>query len=84
MSEAISVDEHGPKIRPELMEPEKIYHCIYNDTLLLFFVDEQKFLSCYEIDEPALVEAARNGGGEIEGVLQEYARSARSGGEPQT
>ena len=56
MAEAVVVDEDGPKIRPELMEPERIYHCVYRGSALLFFVDAQKFLNCYEIDEPGLVE----------------------------
>ena len=76
LSEAVTVDKDGPKIKPELMEPERIYHCIYENRVLLFFVDEQKFLSCYEIDEPGLVERVRQSGGGIEDILKEYAASA--------
>lgn len=78
MSEPVSVDSEGPKIRPELMEPERLYHCIYKDAVLLFFVDSQKFLNCYEIDEPSLVEKIRNGGDQnIENALKEYVKNAK-------
>ena len=76
MSDAVTVDKDGPKIKPELMEPERIYHCIYENRVLLFFVDDQKFLSCYEIDEPGLVERVRQSGDGIEDILKEYAASA--------
>lgn len=76
MDEAITVDEQGPKIKPELMKPDTIYHCIYENRALLFFVDEQKFLNCYEIEEPGLVEAIRKcGDGGIEDALKKYGAS---------
>lgn len=78
MSDAVTVDDEGPKLKPELMEPERIYHCIYKDVVLLFFVDEQKFLNCYEIAEPALVDKVRSSNTEnIEEMLKEYCNSLR-------
>lgn len=55
MADAVVVDEDGPKIRPELMEQERMYHCIYKDSALLFFIDRQESLNCYEVDDPKLV-----------------------------
>ena len=77
MADIITVDEEGPKINPDLMEPNRIYHCIYRDKVLLFFVDEQKFLNCYEIEEPDLVEKIRNTH-DIEAALEEYACALKS------
>lgn len=78
MSDAVTVDDEGPKIKPELMEPERMYHCIHKDVILLFFVDEQKFLNCYEIAEPALVEMAKNdNAANIEGMLKEYCNTLK-------
>lgn len=71
MEDAVTVDEEGPKIRPELMETERIYHCIHKGVALLFFVDEQQFLNCYEIDEPELVEKIKTCDN-IEDALAEY------------
>jgi hypothetical protein len=77
LSDAVTVDEDGPKIRPELMETERIYHCIYKDVALLFFVDQQGFLNCYDIDEPDLVEKIKERGN-IEEALAEYRASLGS------
>ena len=55
MADAVVVDEEGPKIRPELMEKERMYHCIYKGSALLFFMDRQDSLNCYEVDDPKLV-----------------------------
>ena len=75
MGDAVTVDKDGPKIRPEMMETERIYHCIYKGVALLFFVDDQRFLNCYEIDEPGLVEKIKECG-DIEKALAEYGTSA--------
>ena len=75
MADAVVVDEDGPKIRPELMEPEQIYHCVYKGSALLFFVDDQKFLNCYEIDEPGLVEKIKECDN-IEEALAKYGADA--------
>ncbi len=72
MSEPVTVDEEGPKIRPELMETEKLYHCIYKNCVLLFFLDDQKFLCCYEVDEPDIVKKIQNCDGSIEDILAQY------------
>lgn len=71
MEDAVVVDEKGPKIRPELMDPERIYHCIYDGKALLFFVDDQGFLNCYEIEEADLVEKIKECG-DVEAALAEY------------
>lgn len=71
MDDAVTVDKDGPKIRPELMKTERIYHCVYKGVALLFFVDEQGFLNCYEIDEPGLVEKIKECDN-IEDALAKY------------
>ena len=74
------MDGEGPKIKPELMEPDRIYHCIYRNCALLFFVDEQKFLNCYEIEEPALVDKIRECGRDgIEEALKKYGEAIKEG-----
>ena len=56
MVSPISVDENGIKLKPEIMEKEKLYHCIFNDKVFLVFKDEQEFLNCYEIEEKEIVD----------------------------
>jgi hypothetical protein len=74
MSYPISSDENGIKIRPELMEKEKLYHHILQNKVLLLFKDSQDFLNCYEIEEETLVNQLKNGKNddEIEEILQTY------------
>ena len=60
MSNPISFNEEGVKIKPELMEKEKLYHCVFKNKVILFFKDEDEILNCYEIEEPDLVEKVRD------------------------
>jgi len=77
MENPISVDENGAKIKPELMEADKLYHCIYKDKVLLFFKDSQDFLNCYEIEETDLVNEIKNckDTSELEKTLETYVRN---------
>jgi len=56
----VSIEKDGIKIRPEHMEKEKLYHCIFNNKVLVFYKDEQDLLNCYEIEEADLVEKMKN------------------------
>ena len=48
MDFAIEVNDDGVKVKPELMENEKFYHCIFKDKVILVFKDHQEFLNCFE------------------------------------
>ena len=56
MPEPVSVNNDGINFNPKLMEKEKLYHCLFNNKIILVYKDQQDFLNCYEIDEPELVE----------------------------
>lgn len=60
MDSPISADDDGVKFKPELMEQEKLYHCIFKDKAMLGFKDSQDVLNCYEIEEENLVEKIKN------------------------
>lgn len=60
MSDPVSVRKDGVKIKPELMEKEKLYHCLFKDKVLLFYKDEEEILNCYEIEETDLVKKVRS------------------------
>ena len=55
MDYPVSVDENGVNFKPEKMEKEKLYHCIFKDKAMLVFKDSQDVMNCYEIEEPVLV-----------------------------
>ena len=47
-------------LKPEKMEKEKLYHCIFKNKAFLIFKDSQDVLNCYEIEEEDLVDQIRN------------------------
>jgi len=59
MEYPVSADENGVNFKPEKMEKEKLYHCIFKDKAMLVFKDSQDVMNCYEIEEPDLVEQIR-------------------------
>ena len=56
MDSPISADENGINFKPEKMEKEKLYHCIFKNKAMLGFKDSQDVLNCYEIEDVDLVE----------------------------
>ena len=74
----ISVDENGIKLKPEIMEKEKLYHCIFNDKVFLVFKDEQEFLNCYEIEEKEIVDKVISAQTQdIDNVLNEFIKNQK-------
>ena len=69
----ISAEKDGVKIKPELMEKEKMYHCIFNDKVVLIFKDKNEILNCYEIEDEQIVSKVKSSKEEdIEEILEEY------------
>ena len=73
MTYPISAEKDGVKIKPELMEKEKMYHCIFNDKVVLLFKDQNEILNCYEIEDEQIVSKVKSSKEEdIEEILEEY------------
>ncbi len=74
MTNPITTSDDGIKIKPELMEKEKLYHCIFQDKVLLVYKDSQDILNCYEIEEKELVEKVKQNSGNdnLEKIFEEY------------
>jgi hypothetical protein len=70
----VSPGDDGIKIQPEKMEREKLYHCVFQDKVLLFYKDVQDVLNCYEIEEKELVQKIKaiSNKEEAEKFLEEY------------
>lgn len=70
----VSADENGINMKPELMEKETLYHCIFKNKAILVFKDSQEMLNCYEIEEESLVESIKKcqNGQEVEKIFQDY------------
>ena len=73
MDYPIDSGDNGIKIKPEKMEKEKLYHCIFENKILLVFKDSQDVLNCYEIEEENLVNKVKNSqNDDVEKIFEEY------------
>ena len=73
MDYPIVVEPEGVKIRSEKMEVDKLYYCIYQEKILLFYKEQNEMLNCYEIAEKDVVEEVKQSKSEdIEKILQKY------------
>ncbi|MDH5569164.1 MAG: hypothetical protein OEX98_05175 [Nitrosopumilus sp.] len=74
MENPVSADENGINLKPEKMEKEKLYHCIFKNKAMLVFKDSQDVLNCYEIEQEDLVEKIRKASNEhdLEKLLEDY------------
>ena len=73
MDYPVSIDENGVNLKPEKMEKEKLYQCIFKNKVILVFKDSQDFLNCYEIEEEDLVNQVKNSNDdELEKLLEDY------------
>jgi len=61
-------EKEGIKIKPEHMEKEKLYHCIFNDKVVLVYKDSQDVMNCFEIEEKELVEQIKQCKDDNDGV----------------
>ena len=73
MSYPLSSGKDGIKIQPDKMEPETLYHCIYQNKIMLVYKDHNEILNCYEIVDDEIVSRVKTSNNEyIEKILEEY------------
>jgi DNA-binding Lrp family transcriptional regulator len=69
----IVVESEGVKIRSEKMEVDKLYYCIYQEKILLFYKEQNEMLNCYEITEKDVIaEVKQSQSDDIENILRHY------------
>ncbi len=67
------IEKEGIKLQTEKMEVDKLYYCIYQDKVMLFFKDKNDLLNCYEIEEKEIVDEVRQSqSADIEKILENY------------
>ena len=69
----LTSEKDGIKIQPDKMQPETLYHCVFQNKVMLVYKDQNEILNCYEIDDNEIVskvKEANNVG--IEKILEEY------------
>jgi hypothetical protein len=73
MDYPVTAGPEGIKIKPENMETDKLYYCIFEEKIMLFYKDQNELLNCYEISEKEIVDEIKQANSEdIENVLQKY------------
>ena len=74
MEYPVSSEEGKVKIKPELMEKEKLYYCLLKQKVLLFYKDSDEILNCYEIEEIDLVNKVNEikDKTKLEKILEDY------------
>ncbi len=76
MDYPVTANNDGIKIKPEQMEKERLYHCVFKNKVILLYKDSQDFLNCYEIEEEELVNQIKNSKNdeEIEKIFEDYVK----------
>jgi hypothetical protein len=69
----VAINEDGIKIKTEKMEQEKLYHCIFEDRVYLFYKDELGLLHCYEVENPDVVKEIAKHPKDLEEILRKHA-----------
>ena len=73
MSYPLSSEKDGITIRPDKMQPETLYHCIFQNKVMLIYKDQNEILNCYEIDDTEIVSQVKEASDvDIEKILEEY------------
>ena len=73
MSYPLTAENDGIKIRPDKMQPEILYHCLYQNKIMLVYKDQNEILNCYEIDDSEIVcKVKESDGSSIEKILENY------------
>ena len=77
MDYPVSIGDDGVNIKPERMQKEKLYHCLFKNKILLIFKDSQDVLNCYEIEEENLVNSVKNSKSddEVERIFEDYVKT---------
>lgn len=72
MEYPVRVEEEGIKLRPELMQVDVIYHCIYDNAVYIFFKDQEELMHCYQVEDPDAVSAIIRNQLNLQDILRKY------------
>ena len=66
-------EKDGIKIQPDKMQPETLYHCVFQNKVMLVYKDQNEIINWYEIDDNEIVSQAKEASNaDIEKILEEY------------
>ena len=68
----VKAEAEGIKLQPHKMVQDRIYYCIFENKVFLFFKDNEDLLNCYEVDNEAVVQEILKDPSNIENILKSY------------
>ncbi len=71
----VVAEHYGIKLNIEKMVPDRLYHCIYDNKVFLFYKDEENLLHCYEVENPGAVKEIAEKPSDLDGILKKYAHT---------
>ena len=76
MSYPLTSEKDGIKMKPEMMKSETLYHCLFQNKVMLVYKDHNEILNCYEIEDEEIVSRVKSSknhdiGKILEGYIQE-------------
>ena len=75
----VTVQPDGIKLQPEKMAIDRLYHCVFEEKVFLFYKDEDELLHCYEVQDPTVTKEISENPDDIENILKKYSQSNQLG-----
>lgn len=72
MDYPVIVEQDGIKIKPEIMIVDKMYYCIYDNKIYIFYKDEENLTHCYEVDDATAVQEIVANPDNLEEILRKH------------
>ena len=70
----VVVEKDGIKIDPEKMIVDKMYYCIYDNKVYIFYKDEENLTHCYEVDDQTAVQEIVKNPNNLEDILLKHSK----------
>ena len=70
----VIVEKDGIKIDPENMIVDKMYYCIYDNKVYIFYKDEEDLTHCYEVDDQTVVQEIVKDPNNLEDILLKHSK----------
>lgn len=70
----VVAENDGIKLKTEKMVTDKLYYCIYDNKVFLFYKDDQTLLHCYEVQDLDAVREIADKPSELDSILKRYAK----------
>ncbi len=67
-------EKDGIKIKPENMIVDKMYYCIFENKVYIFYKDEENLTHCYEIDDSSVVQEIIKNPNNLQDILLKHSK----------